>query len=84
MRKFGESFNYLFNFQMRWRWKYQDLLAVLALYIVGTSANDSTLFECPKGRCRYFTHNLLICDINVPCFLENNCVFLNKIVLIFL
>ena len=48
---------YLLNvslFQMRLpRWRTAELSALLSLLFAGCLANDSTLFDCPKGRHRF-------------------------------
>ena len=52
------------------RWRTHELAALLSLLFVGSLANDSTLFECPKGRYRFseddFSHIYLLPVLFVP------------------
>ena len=43
----------MFYFQMRRRWREGSSLLTLLVLVAATTANDSSLFECPKGSYRF-------------------------------
>ena len=45
--------NKMFYFQMRRRWREGSSLLTLLVLVAATTANDSSLFECPKGSYRF-------------------------------